>query len=103
MMAIVVKGDAMSVEDIDRAFKSIDGVDAVISSIGGTSANPEADSVGNINLIEAAARNGVKKFILVTSIGEGGPGDGGGGGGSGDGGYGGGGARMLDCLTIALH
>jgi len=27
---------------------------------------------GNINLIEAAVRHGVKKFVLVTSIGTGG-------------------------------
>jgi uncharacterized protein YbjT (DUF2867 family) len=30
-----------------------------------------ADSEGNINVIEAAAKYGVKKFILVTSIGAG--------------------------------
>lgn len=46
-------------------------LDAVISSIGGTPANPDADSFGNINLIEAAAKKGVKRFILVTSIGTG--------------------------------
>lgn len=68
MMAIVVKGDAMSPEDIERAFTSIDGVEAVVSTLGGS---PGVDSEGNINLIEAAARHGVKKFILVTSIGTG--------------------------------
>jgi len=71
MMAIVVNGDATRPEDIERAFKAIDGVDAVVTTIGGTSADPTADSAGNINLIEAAARHGVKKFILVTSIGTG--------------------------------
>ena len=30
---------------------------------------PSADSIGNINLIEAAEKAGVKKFVLVTSIG----------------------------------
>lgn len=43
----------------------------MVSSIGGTPANPAADSFGNINLIEAAAKKGVKRFILVTSIGTG--------------------------------
>lgn len=70
MMAIVVNGDALNPADIDKAFAAMDNeVDAVITSLGGTTANPEVDSQGNINLIEAAAAKGVKKFILVTSIG----------------------------------
>lgn len=44
MMAIVVKGDAMSVEDLDKAFESIEDVDAVVSTIGGTPADPTSDS-----------------------------------------------------------
>jgi putative NADH-flavin reductase len=72
MMAIVVNGDAMNPEDIEKAFTAMDDeVDAVVSSIGGTTADPTADSVANINLIEAAAKHGVKKFILITSIGTG--------------------------------
>ncbi|KAI3434499.1 hypothetical protein D9Q98_002574 [Chlorella vulgaris] len=72
MMAIVVKGDACKPQDVDKAFASIsDGVDAVVSTLGGTVADPTADSQGNINLIEAAVRHGVKKFVLVTSIGTG--------------------------------
>lgn len=47
----------------------IEEVDAVISTIGGSTKDPTADSLGNINVIEAAAAKGVKKFILVTSIG----------------------------------
>jgi nucleoside-diphosphate-sugar epimerase len=49
----------------------VDDLDAVVSTIGGTVTNPKADSEGNINLIEQAAKNGVKKFVLVTSIGTG--------------------------------
>ena len=71
MMAIVAKGDAMNPDDIERTFAAIDGVDAVVSTLGGTTADPGADGQGNINLIEAAARHGVKKFVLVTSIGTG--------------------------------
>lgn len=71
MMAIVVNGDATNAEDVESAFKAIDGVDAVVTSLGGTGGDTTADSVGNINLIEAAARHGVKKFILVTSVGAG--------------------------------
>jgi nucleoside-diphosphate-sugar epimerase len=51
------------------ATADIEEVDAVISTIGGSTKDPTADSAGNINVIEAAAAKGVKKFILVTSIG----------------------------------
>lgn len=44
MMAIVVKGDAMSKADLKKAFESIEDVDAVVSTIGGTPADPSADS-----------------------------------------------------------
>jgi len=69
MMAIVAKGDALVPEDVERAFAQIEDVDAVVSSVGGTVADPRADGDGNINLIAAAARRGVKKFVLVTSVG----------------------------------
>jgi nucleoside-diphosphate-sugar epimerase len=49
----------------------VDDLDAVVSTIGGTVTNPKADSEGNINLIEQAAQIGVKKFVLITSIGTG--------------------------------
>lgn len=71
MMALVVKGDAMVDSDLAAAFDQIEDVDAVISTIGGTPADPSADSEGNINLIKAAMKKGVKRFILVTSIGTG--------------------------------
>lgn len=71
MMAIVIKGDALQPDSIQKAFDQIEEVDAVVSTIGGTPADPQADSQGNINLIEAAAKKGVKKFILLTSIGVG--------------------------------
>jgi hypothetical protein len=43
-------------------------VDAVVSTIGGSVADPSADSTGNINIIEAAAKKGVKKFVLVGPL-----------------------------------
>jgi NAD(P)H-binding len=49
----------------------IEEVDAVVSTIGGTPADPSADSEGNINLIKSAIQKGVKRFVLVTSIGTG--------------------------------
>eukprot|EP00879_Flechtneria_rotunda_P002521 GHRR01002719.1.p1 GENE.GHRR01002719.1~~GHRR01002719.1.p1 ORF type:complete len:271 (+),score=98.63 GHRR01002719.1:211-1023(+) len=69
MMAIVAKADATNKEQVDKVFAGIEDVDAVISTIGGSVQDPTADSTGNINIIEAAAAKGVKKFILVTSIG----------------------------------
>ena len=42
-----------------------------MSTIGGTVADPKADGEGNINVINAAMQAGVKKFILITSIGTG--------------------------------
>lgn len=44
MMAIVVNGDACKPDDVEKAFVAIDGVDAVVSTIGGTTADPTADS-----------------------------------------------------------
>ena len=48
----------------------------MVSTVGGTPADPRADSEGNIALIEAAAKKGeeqgrMPKFVLVTSIGTG--------------------------------
>lgn len=44
MNAILVRGDAMSVSDVEKAFAQIEEVEAVVSTIGGTPANPTADS-----------------------------------------------------------
>ena len=44
MMAILVRGNAMSRADVDKAFAGIDDVDAVVSTIGGTPGDPAADS-----------------------------------------------------------
>lgn len=69
MMAIVAKGDALKPEDLAKVFDGMEEVDAVISTLGGSTSGPEVDGQGNINLIEAAIKKGVKRFILVTSIG----------------------------------
>lgn len=71
MGAILLKGDAMDRTGLDNVFSGVDDIDAVVSTIGGTPANPQADSQGNINLIDAAVKKGVKKFVLITSIGTG--------------------------------
>ena len=43
----------------------------VVSTLGGSPADATVDSQGNINLINAAIKHGVKRFVLVTSIGAG--------------------------------
>ncbi len=68
----VVLGDAMNVEDVERAMLGDEPIDAVITTIGGLAKdNNRADYIGNKNLIDVAIKAGVKKFILVTSIGSG--------------------------------
>lgn len=44
MLATIVKGDAMNKDDVKKAFDQIEDLDVVISTIGGTPANPTADS-----------------------------------------------------------
>ena len=43
-MAIVVRGDALSEADVQKAFDQIEEVDVVVSNIGGTPGDPTADS-----------------------------------------------------------
>lgn len=56
---------------VTASFAGVDDLDAVVSTIGGTVMDPKADSEGNINLINQAVEQGVKKFVLITSIGTG--------------------------------
>lgn len=68
---ITVKGDAMDKDRVAEVMASIDDLNVVVSTVGGTPAEPEVDSTGNINLINAAKEAGVQRFVLVTSIGTG--------------------------------
>ena len=64
-------GDALNPEQIEQAMAG-SPIDLVISTIGGKPQDGErADYLGNKNLIDAAVKSGVKRFILVTSIGSG--------------------------------
>ena len=60
MMAIVVRGDAMSPDDVAKAFAQIEQVDAVVSTIGGTPADPNADS-------QARPRAGAPRSLVPAS------------------------------------
>lgn len=68
----VVIGDALDATAVERAMLGDEPIQAVISTIGGLPKDGErADYLGNKNLIDAAAKANVKKFILISSIGSG--------------------------------
>ena len=62
--------DALNPEQLEQAMAG--EIETVISTIGGKPQDGErADYLGNKNLIDAAVKAGVKRFILITSIGSG--------------------------------
>jgi nucleoside-diphosphate-sugar epimerase len=66
-----VMGDALDPSTLEPAMLS-EPIWAVISTIGGLPKDGQrADYLGNKNLIDAAVKAGVQKFILVSSIGSG--------------------------------
>ncbi|MEH1851263.1 MAG: SDR family oxidoreductase [Nostoc sp.] len=68
----VVVGDALNIEDVEGAILKDEPIHTVISTIGGLPTDGErADYPGNRNLIDAAVKAGVQKFILISSIGAG--------------------------------
>ncbi|MBN3877136.1 MULTISPECIES: SDR family oxidoreductase [unclassified Nostoc] len=68
----VVLGDALNLGDVERAIVTDEPIHTVISTIGGVPSDVERpDYPGNKNLIDAAVKAGVQKFILVSSIGAG--------------------------------
>jgi nucleoside-diphosphate-sugar epimerase len=68
----VAIADALNAAEIERVMTSAEPIDAVVSTIGGLPQDGQRpDFWGNKNLIDTAVKVGVKKFILVTSIGSG--------------------------------
>lgn len=70
----IARGDAFSPADIDAALDlaaEVGGEFDVVSTIGGRREDGRfADEDGNVNIAErAAARDGLDRFVLVTSIG----------------------------------
>lgn len=67
---MIARGDMMDPESLDRAMA---GVDAVVTSSAGYTRHrkgdsPEIDRVGNANLAGAAARAGVRRFVLTSIL-----------------------------------
>lgn len=68
----VAVGDALDADAVLAAMTGGEPIYAVISTIGGLPKDGErSDYLGNKNLIDAAVKAGVQKFILVSSIGSG--------------------------------
>ncbi|MCO5593391.1 hypothetical protein L7F22_047404 [Adiantum nelumboides] len=68
--AMLAIGDVMNPSTIEKALKS-NTFDAVVCTVGGGIKNTEVDKDGCINVMRAAKNAGVKRFILVSSIGVG--------------------------------
>lgn len=65
-----VVGDAMDLESVRAAFAGRD-IAAVVTTIGCISCEPPSDYQGNANVIRAAREAGVRRLVLVTTIGAG--------------------------------
>jgi len=61
-----ILGDAL---DTKNVYDAMDGCDAAITTLGGTTDDRRVDYEGNSNVIQSAGKLGVEKIILVTSIG----------------------------------
>ncbi|KAL2613274.1 hypothetical protein R1flu_024966 [Riccia fluitans] len=68
--AMLAVGDVLDPATIEKTLKS-NSFDAVVCTVGGGTADPEVDKQGPINLIDAAKKAGVKRFILISSVGTG--------------------------------
>ncbi|MEV8148244.1 SDR family oxidoreductase [Arthrobacter sp. NPDC080073] len=68
--AAIARGDMMDPESLGHA---MDGIDAVITSAAGYTHHREGDSpvidtVGNTNLVDAASRAGIRRFVLTSIL-----------------------------------
>ncbi|KAH7428329.1 hypothetical protein KP509_10G087800 [Ceratopteris richardii] len=68
--AMLAIGDVMDPKTIEKALGS-NSFDAVVCTVGGGTKNTEVDKDGCINVINAVKKAGIKRFILVSSIGVG--------------------------------
>jgi uncharacterized protein YbjT (DUF2867 family) len=68
--AEIARGDMMDAWSLLRA---MEGADAVITSAAGYTRHrkgdtPKTDTVGNTNLVEAASRSGIRRFVLTSIL-----------------------------------
>jgi uncharacterized protein YbjT (DUF2867 family) len=66
----VVTGDAMSEDDVARAFDAHgEGGLVVTTMAGGSGSSGRVDDVGNMHVIDAATQRHAQRFVFVTSLG----------------------------------
>lgn len=68
--AMLAIGDVMDTGSLEKALLS-NTFDAVVSTVGGGMKDIHVDGDGNINVIDAAKKAGIGRFLLVSSIGAG--------------------------------
>jgi uncharacterized protein YbjT (DUF2867 family) len=66
----IARGDMM---DLDSLLPALEGADAVVTTAAGYTRHskgdsPDIDTVGNRNLVDAAARAGVRRFVLTSIL-----------------------------------
>ncbi|ELR65596.1 Flavin reductase [Photobacterium marinum] len=67
--ASVVKGDALNTEDIEAVLAKTPKEAWVISTMGSFKTSQPVDYLGHRNLIDALEGKGIKRFLMVTSLG----------------------------------
>lgn len=66
----LVTGNSLHAPEVEAAFSS-DRFRAVIDTVGGKRGEPRPDFVGTRNIVDAAAKAAVRRYIFVTAIGSG--------------------------------
>lgn len=69
----LARGDVLQRADVERVLATVPAPEAVVSLVGGRPFRKDAppDWDGNRNLIDAARAAGIRRFVLVSSIGAG--------------------------------
>lgn len=68
--SMLALGDVLDVATIEKVLRS-NSFDAIVCTVGGGTTHPEVDKDGPINLANAAKKAGVKRFIMISSVGAG--------------------------------
>ncbi len=68
--ATIARGDMM---DLDSLIRAMDGADSVVTTAAGYTRHskgdtPQIDTIGNSNLVEAASRTHVRRFVLTSIL-----------------------------------
>ncbi|AOX99072.1 SDR family oxidoreductase [Jeongeupia sp. USM3] len=67
--ADIVRGDALDAAAVDAAMAGLDAGTDVVTTLGSFGPGVPVDYLGNRNVIDAAERAGLRRLVLVTSLG----------------------------------